>query len=1193
VKKIVPSKEEVDLSQHRKSFHINWPLLLGTLIVIFLIFIAIAGPQLAPKDPLEEHVILKIGDEWKLPPFRAFSVPGFPLGSDQFGRDLLSRVLWAIQPTLIMVALVSVVRLLLGGIIGLGAGWSAGRIGRWLDTSISAALAVPVLMVALGAIAMLGAELGLVAFIIGLSINGWGETARIVREQTQVIKGQLYIEAARAMGSSSLQILGRHVLRQIMPMIWMLFAFEISHTMMVTAALGFLGYYIGGDVWIEVGDFVSRRVSGTPELGQMLATSWSTLTEPWPMVLTGTVIFMIILGFNLFGEGLRMRIDPERASRNSPLARAARSTSWWLEQHITYPLGAYLREKALPIGITSLLLIAAGGGFLWWQSDKNDQNVPSQIVLPNPGGHPWSAERGNPYGTGFAEAQGVEDPQILWQLESEAGFSGGPVISAEGNLYIAARDSRLIALDSGGTPLWSTDLSSIPVGSPALDGSSNIYVVDVEGGLSKVNPDGAVLWHLEAEKLGTPKHGPIAAPDGRIYYLIEDNRNDHLVSVSNQGELIWVKETGTRMADSIPRLSPKGDMIFVKNKVIDTQDGSVMGIESPTAQDPVLSGREQFFTGVDGRTYIQTGHVIVQWTKGSSGLKIVQAAEWNYRSVGFNINASYPVDAGVAKGQVIWLFYSWQFGGTQIAWIDATGKLIGIAGYGMGARSRMVGVDENQIYYVCGVSNEWSSERGSICLAYAQGSTEPFWKLSLEGAEAEVLGAALVEDHLYVTTMDGIFFAVGEGPTPDRAEIGEEQTTIAAPTQESAGIPGTEIAPADADLLNAQIAWQYQVPEPFNEQFWYNFETTEDGWVYIHALTNNIYILNPQGELAYQLTLPAEPFQEPDRYTIQPIILPDKSLLLVTQENIVYGLAQDGSILWEMPLEAAPQAHPSLNHGQLYLVDRDANLYVFNNQGLVWRYKPEGETKGTSGALVGPDGTIYYTALVDRKAYVHALHQDGTLKWATAVRTGFFYEELKINGAGSLLFLKEDIYETQEGDLLDVTPPFNVDEYIMGQDGLTYLRSGHIIMQWELAEEGMQIVQTAQWNYDGVGSISGFTPSGPSFVRITPARVIWMFYFTQYVWLAMDGTVLGSPPSFGGTLAYADYLNTRLIYCSQTQGDEIFYCDVYTAGSDEPSQTVRFTGLLKTVYGFLGPTHAYAVTEDNIIYKINVNLPPP
>jgi peptide/nickel transport system permease protein len=755
------AEEEIDLAQHQRRFRINWPLLLGFLIVSLVIFISIAGPQLAPRDPLEEQVIFKVGDEWKLPPLRAFSVPGYPLGSDDFGRDLLSRVLWAIRPTLIMVALVSIVRLILGGVIGLGAGWSAGRLGRWLDTAISAGLTVPVLMVALGAIAMLGAELGLIAFIIGLSINGWGETARIVREQTQLIKGQLYIEAAKAMGASSFQILSRHILRQIMPMIWMLFAFEISHTMMVTAGLGFLGYYIGGDVWIEVGDFVSRRVSGMPELGQMLATSWVTLTEPWPMVLTGTAIFMIILGFNLFGEGLRIRIDPERASRNNPLARAMRSSAGWLEQHVTYPVDVFVRKNTLPIGITAVVLIAASGGLYWWQSMRNDQVVPSHIALPNPGGHPWSAERGNAYGTNYVETKGVEDAQILWQRQDEAGYSGGPVVSAVGNIFVATLDSRVLALDSGGTLLWSTDLPSSPVGSPALDESSNIYVVDVEDGLSKFNPDGSMIWHLEVDEAGTPKHGPIAAHNERIYYVINDYRKDHLVCVSSEGELMWIVETGTQQADTIPRLNPKGDMIFVKNKVIDAQDGSLLDLKPPTEQDPVLSGREQFFTGADGLTYIRTGHIVIQWAASSSGLKVIQAAEWNYRSAGMVQTSSYPVDAGVTQGQVVWIFYSWQYGGTGIVWTDTTGKLIEIARTHLASRSRMVGIDGNQTYYLCG--STFTSDQGQkgVCIAFAQGSSELLWEQTLEGSHADIIGAALVEGRLYVATQDGILYAIG------------------------------------------------------------------------------------------------------------------------------------------------------------------------------------------------------------------------------------------------------------------------------------------------------------------------------------------------------------------------------------------------------------------------------------------------
>ena len=179
----------------------NWSLLLGGLIVLFVVVIAIAGPSLAPHDPLKEHKVIKVDDKWELAPFPAFTVPGFPLGSDSRGRDLLSRLLWAVRPTLIMVTIVASVRLALGTLIGLASGWSSGRAGRALDTAIAGALSVPILMVALGAIAAVGIEIGLLAFIVGLSVTGWAETAKIVREQTRLVKGRQYIEAARALGN--------------------------------------------------------------------------------------------------------------------------------------------------------------------------------------------------------------------------------------------------------------------------------------------------------------------------------------------------------------------------------------------------------------------------------------------------------------------------------------------------------------------------------------------------------------------------------------------------------------------------------------------------------------------------------------------------------------------------------------------------------------------------------------------------------------------------------------------------------------------------------------------------------------------------------------------------------------------------------------------------------------------------------
>jgi hypothetical protein len=98
----------------------DWSLTIGAVIVGLVLLIAIAGPKIAPHDPMQTNFAVPVGSRIYSPPFPAFTVPGYPLGSDQFGRDLFSRLLWAVAPTLLMIIPVALVRLLLGMLIGLG-----------------------------------------------------------------------------------------------------------------------------------------------------------------------------------------------------------------------------------------------------------------------------------------------------------------------------------------------------------------------------------------------------------------------------------------------------------------------------------------------------------------------------------------------------------------------------------------------------------------------------------------------------------------------------------------------------------------------------------------------------------------------------------------------------------------------------------------------------------------------------------------------------------------------------------------------------------------------------------------------------------------------------------------------------------------------------------------------------------------
>src|SRR3990172_4341308 len=218
----------------------NWPLLLGSVLVLFAVYLSVAGPGLAVHDPLKENFIVEnpVTREFVKPPFPAFTLPDFPLGSDQYGRDLLSQLLWAVRPTLTMVLLVAALGLVVGTVVGLASGWWAGRWGRALDALISGALAAPVLFVALCLIAAVGIEWGVWAFILGLSATGWAQAARLLREQTRGAKSQPYVQTARSLGASDSQILVRHILPQIMPLLWVLLSFEVSSTLMAAAGLG-------------------------------------------------------------------------------------------------------------------------------------------------------------------------------------------------------------------------------------------------------------------------------------------------------------------------------------------------------------------------------------------------------------------------------------------------------------------------------------------------------------------------------------------------------------------------------------------------------------------------------------------------------------------------------------------------------------------------------------------------------------------------------------------------------------------------------------------------------------------------------------------------------------------------------------------------------------------------------------------
>ena len=722
----------------------NWPLAAGSLLVLLVIVVAVVGPWLAPQDPMARTSVLNIDGQWVGPPFPAFS-PGFLLGSDSAGRDLFSRLLWGVRPTLAMVAIIALIRLLIGLLVGISAGYGSGPGQRLAATAMRLALAAPVLVVALATIAFVGVQRGLFAFLLGLSLTGWAETARYVETQTRVVKQQPYMEAAASMGAPGVHLVLYHILRHLLPLTAMLLALEVSSTLMTAAALGFLGYYIGGGAWLAVGDFVARNTAGLPELGQMLAVSIEQILDPWPMVVIGGAVLLIIFGFSLLGEGLRRQLESENPGQLRPLHAGLNRVAGWLGGGFL-PASSLARRRLGLAGATGAVVLAALLGAGWWFGQARS-SAGSAFDLTPPGGHLWATQRHDSYGTLTIAGSGPLTPTVLWSFEYPGGFAGGPVVDFAGNIYIAAKDGVVLALDPAGQETQRWTMPAPPVGSPALGADGTLYVVDSGPGLSALAPDGSTRWRLSSEGRRATS-GPIVGPDGAIYYT----RVDRVQAVNSDGSERWLSpgiEGST--VEAPPRLSPDGNLVFLSNGVFLAATGELAAVDVPL-RDDLRFMMPTYASGADGNTYLLAGNNAIRWRVDATGQAVTEGMiAWDIGGLSIYL----PTDSGIAADGKFWIFYGTNFGNSRVAWLDAESRALANMEVPY-VRMRLAGLDAANRGYLC------TSLGGIICLALDLENKGALWELPLPGG-ANGVGSALAPGRLYVATDDGWLHAIGDG----------------------------------------------------------------------------------------------------------------------------------------------------------------------------------------------------------------------------------------------------------------------------------------------------------------------------------------------------------------------------------------------------------------------------------------------
>lgn len=261
----------------------------GLGMIILLVFTAMFAPIIATHDPYELRV-----DSLFVPPSFA-SGKEFILGTDNYGRDLFSRIVWgariSIYVSMVAVALGST----FGGMLGLLSGFVGGRFDIVVQRIIDAKLSIPGLILALSIMAALGASVNNV--IIAISIGIIASQTRVIRSAALGIKQNMYIEAARAIGAPGYRILLQHMLPNCLAPWLILVSAELGGAILTEASLSFLGL---------------GTPPPNPSWGAMLSGAAQQFVEraPWMAIFPGIAITMVVFGFNMLGDALRDVLDP-------------------------------------------------------------------------------------------------------------------------------------------------------------------------------------------------------------------------------------------------------------------------------------------------------------------------------------------------------------------------------------------------------------------------------------------------------------------------------------------------------------------------------------------------------------------------------------------------------------------------------------------------------------------------------------------------------------------------------------------------------------------------------------------------------------------------------------------------------------------------------------------------------------------
>ena len=273
------------LRETYRAFRANKTSWIGLTVFLGISGLAILAPWIAPHDPIEQHIERRLES----------SSSTYRLGTDTFGRDVLSRLLWGARISLIIGTLSILLAMVVGGGLGILAGYKGRKIDLLIMRVMDVLLSFPILIMGLLIVAVLGPSM--VNLIMAIALTVIPKFARIARGPTVALREREFIEACRAMGSSDLRVMGIHILPNVLGEVLVMASLWTATAVRIEASLAFIGLGVRPPA---------------PTWGSMIRDGFENILDaPWLSIYPGLCVLALVFSLNLLGDGLRDAADPK------------------------------------------------------------------------------------------------------------------------------------------------------------------------------------------------------------------------------------------------------------------------------------------------------------------------------------------------------------------------------------------------------------------------------------------------------------------------------------------------------------------------------------------------------------------------------------------------------------------------------------------------------------------------------------------------------------------------------------------------------------------------------------------------------------------------------------------------------------------------------------------------------------------